>query len=229
MLYYLSEFSGQFGPFRVFHYVTPRAGAACLTAFLISVLAGKWVIRKLTELKLGQPIRSAAEVHRLHELHQGKGGTPTMGGVMILGSILISSLLWARINNPFIIALLYLLVVLGFLGFMDDYLKVTKKSSDGVSAKFKLVVQGIGTVGAASFLYFFNSETQEYLNPLFVPFLKSPLISSLDPLISSFPKGEPLICLPHAWITDLFVIAFFVVVMTGGSNAVNLTDGLDGR
>ena len=70
MLYYLSEFSDQFGPLRVFHYVTPRAGGACLTAFLISVLAGKWVIRKLTELKVGQPIRSGAEVHRLHELHQ---------------------------------------------------------------------------------------------------------------------------------------------------------------
>lgn len=206
MLYYLSEFSDQFGPLRVFHYVTPRAGGACLTAFLISVLAGKWVIRKLTELKLGQPIRTSEEVHRLHELHRGKGGTPTMGGVLILGSILIASLLWARINNPFIIALLYLLVVLGFLGFMDDYRKVKKKNSGGVSARFKLVVQGIGTVGAASFLYFYNTETQDFLSPLYMPFLKSPLVPSLGVL----------------------AIVFFVVVMTGGSNAVNLTDGLDG-
>jgi len=190
----------------VFEYVTPRAGGACLTAFLISVLTGHWVIRKLTALKLGQPIRSSDEVHKLHELHHGKGGTPTMGGVMILGSIFIASLLWARPNNPFIIALLYLLLVLGFLGFMDDYRKVTRKSSEGVSATFKLFVQGLGTVGAACFLYFYNSETQDYLRPLYIPFLKNPLIPSLG----------------------IFAIVFFVLVMVGGSNAVNLTDGLDG-
>ncbi|MEO0444910.1 MAG: phospho-N-acetylmuramoyl-pentapeptide-transferase [Verrucomicrobiota bacterium] len=206
MLYYLSEFSDSFGPLRVFQHVTPRAAGACLTAFLISVLVGNWVIRKLTALKLGQPIRSAEEVHKLHELHQGKGGTPTMGGILILTSILFSSLLWAKPDNPFIIALLYLLVVLGFLGFMDDYRKVTKKNSEGVSATFKLIVQGIGTVGAASFLYFYNSETQDYLQPLYVPSLKNPLIPTLG----------------------VGAIVFFTIVMVGGSNAVNLTDGLDG-
>ncbi len=97
MMYYLHRFSDQFIGFNVFSYVTFRSVAAAVTAFVISLIFGNFVTRKLTALKLGQPIRLAAEVHRLAELHGGKQGTPTMGGVLIIGAVVLSSILWARI------------------------------------------------------------------------------------------------------------------------------------
>jgi phospho-N-acetylmuramoyl-pentapeptide-transferase len=141
MMYYLHRLSDVFGGFNVFFYVTFRAVASAITAFVVCLLFGNFVIRRLTALKLGQPIRLAAEVHRLAELHGGKQGTPTMGGVLIIGSVLISSLLWARPDNRFVWLALFAMVYLGGLGFADDYLKVTKKKSDGVSGRIKLVFQ----------------------------------------------------------------------------------------
>ena len=158
MLYYLHHLADQFSPLYVFYYITPRAGGACLTAFLLSLMIGNFVIRKLVSLKFGQPIRTAEEVHKLYELHEGKGGTPTMGGVMILGTIVVSTLLWAKIDNPFIMTLMVVLVSHGLLGLADDYHKVTKGSSDGVSAWFKLAVQFGSALAAGCFLYF-NMET----------------------------------------------------------------------
>src|ERR1700747_3800986 len=96
MMYYLHHLSGKFIGFNVFFYVTFRAIAAAVTAFLVTLVFGNFIIRKLTALKLGQPIRSAAEVHRLAELHGGKQGTPTMGGVLVIGAVFISRVLWAR-------------------------------------------------------------------------------------------------------------------------------------
>src|SRR5438045_3190419 len=141
MMYYLHRFSEQFFGFNVFFYVTFRALAAAVTAFVICLIFGNFVIRLLTALKLGQPIRLASEVHRLAELHGGKQGTPTMGGVLIIGAVFISSVLWCRLGNRFVWLALFAMVYLGALGFADDYLKVTKKQSAGVSGRYKLLFQ----------------------------------------------------------------------------------------
>ncbi len=204
MFYYLHLLDEYFSPLNVFSYISFRAGAACLTAFLLSLAFGNFVIRKLISLKVGQPIRTAEEVHKLYELHEGKGGTPTMGGVLILGCILFSTLLWAQPTNPFILVLLFVLVTHGLLGFMDDYKKVTKRKSDGVSARFKLIFQ-LAAAGGAGALLYYNPETQDYIQRLLIPFVKD----------WGFEMG-------------IFSILFFVVIIVGSSNAVNLTDGLDG-
>src|SRR5258708_33421342 len=145
MIYYLYELSRMFPSqdffraFNVFQYITFRAIAAAVTAFLLSLMCGNWVIRRLISLKVGQPIRSKEEVHKLYELHGQKAGTPTMGGVLILGAVVISSLLWARPDNSAVWLLLGTLVYCGALGFWDDYLKVSKKNSGGVSGRTKLL------------------------------------------------------------------------------------------
>src|SRR5438552_9214085 len=133
MMYYLHRFSDQFIGFNFFSYVTFRSVAAAVTAFLVSLVFGNFVIRRLTALKLGQPIRAAAEVHRLAELHGGKQGTPTMGGVLVIGAVFVSSVIWARLDNRFVWLVLFSMIYLGALGFADDYLKITKKKSDGIS------------------------------------------------------------------------------------------------
>jgi phospho-N-acetylmuramoyl-pentapeptide-transferase len=205
MMYYLHRFSAQFGGFNVFFYVTFRAVAAAVTAFLISVLFGNFVIRKLTVLKLGQPIRLATEVHRLAELHGGKQGTPTMGGVLIIGAVFISSVLWARLTNRFVWLALFVMLYLGALGFADDYLKVTKKKSTGVSGRWKLVFQIVLAILITS--AFLSSPLLEVqARSLYVPFVKAPVVHNMG------------------WFTFLF----FTLVIVGASNAVNLTDGLDG-
>lgn len=112
-----------------------RALLACLLSFVLTMAFAPRVIRALISLKIGQPIRTAEEVHKLAELHGAKSGTPTMGGVLIVGATLAATLLCARVANPFIISCLFVTVGLGLLGFRDDYLKVTKKTSDGISAR----------------------------------------------------------------------------------------------
>lgn len=186
-------------------YITFRAGLAAMLAFGLSLLLGPWVIRKLISLKIGQPVRTADEVHKLAELHGKKVGTPTMGGVLILGTVLVASLLCARLNNPLVITVLFVMLGHGLLGYMDDYKKVALKNSKGVSARFKLAVQILIGFAATSFLYW-NPQTSEYIRELHVPFLKEPLI-----------KDMGLFCFP-----------LFIAVIVGCSNAVNLTDGLDG-
>src|SRR6187401_744432 len=134
MMYFLHKFSeGAHTDFskalNVFQYVTFRAVAAAMTAFLLSLICGNFVIRRLISLKLGQPIRTKEEVHKLYELHGQKAGTPTMGGILILGAVVVSSLLWARPDNSAVWLLLFTLIYSGGLGFWDDYLKVSKKNS----------------------------------------------------------------------------------------------------
>ena len=209
MLYYLSEYLTNLAeqnehlkflsPFRVFTFGTARAGGACVTAFLLSLWIGPWVIRKLVSLKVGQPIRTAEEVHALYDLHEGKGGTPTMGGVMILGTILASTLLWARLDNPFILVLLFVLLTHGYLGFRDDYAKVTQKTSAGVSAKFKLAVQFLSAAAAGAYLYF-SPDTRDYIRDFIVPGFSEPF--HIDP----------------TWLVVIFVIMTVAVIM-GSSNA----------
>ncbi len=205
MMYYLHRFSSDIGAFNVFFYTTFRSVAAAITAFIICLLAGNFVIRKLISLKVGQPIRTAAEVHRLAELHGGKAGVPTMGGVLIISAVFISSVLWAKPDNRFVWLALFAMVVLGALGFADDYLKVTKKKSEGISGRAKLAVQLlVGAVVTAVFLT--NPLIEVQARSLYLPFFKVPVITNMG----------------------LFTFVFFVIVIAGASNAVNLTDGLDG-
>jgi phospho-N-acetylmuramoyl-pentapeptide-transferase len=204
-MYFLHHLSDRFIGFNVFLYVTFRAIAAAVTAFLLTLIFGNFIIRILIALKLGQPIRGAAEVHRLAELHGGKQGTPTMGGVLVIGSVFVSSLLWARLDNRFVWLVLFCMVYLGALGFADDYLKVTKKKSDGISGRIKLVFQiALALIVTAVFLSSPLLEVQA--RSLYVPFVKAPVITNMG------------------W----FTFVFFLLVIVGSSNAVNLTDGLDG-
>src|SRR5882762_2367699 len=205
MMYYLHRLSDQVGGLNVFSYVTFRAVAAAITAFVVSLLFGNFVIRILTRLKLGQPIRQAAEVHRLAELHGGKQGTPTMGGVLVIGAVFISSFLWARPDNRFVWLALFAMIYLGVLGFADDYLKVTKKKSDGVSGRIKLVCQ-IALAAIITAVFLTNPLLEVQARALYVPFVKAPVIANMS------------------W----FTFVFFALVIVGSSNAVNLTDGLDG-
>src|SRR5436189_262740 len=138
MMYYLHRLSDQFIGFNVFFYVTFRAVAAAVTAFLVTLIFGNFVIRSLIALKLGQPIRAAAEVRHLAELHGGKQGTPTMGGVLVIGAVFFASVLWARPDNRFVWLVVFSMLYLGTLGFIDDYLKVTKKKSDRVPGRVQL-------------------------------------------------------------------------------------------
>jgi phospho-N-acetylmuramoyl-pentapeptide-transferase len=205
MMYFLHHLSDRFIGFNVFLYVTFRAIAAAVTAFLLTLIFGNFIIRRLIALKLGQPIRGAAEVHRLAELHGGKQGTPTMGGVLVIGSVFVSSLIWARLDNRFVWLVLFCMIYLGALGFADDYLKVTKKKSDGISGRIKLVFQiALAAIVTAVFLSSPLLEVQA--RSLYVPFVKAPVIANMS------------------W----FTFVFFLLVIVGSSNAVNLTDGLDG-
>ncbi|NDG69696.1 MAG: phospho-N-acetylmuramoyl-pentapeptide-transferase [Proteobacteria bacterium] len=215
MLYYLSELSDWgakqgisndlLKAFNVFSYITFRAICAGITAFLISVVFGNFVIRKLISLKFGQPIRTAAEVHKLHELHGAKKGTPTMGGVLLIGSIVISTLLWAKPENPFVWLVLFSAIFLGAIGFYDDWLKVTKKSSDGISSRLKFVLQCL-LAGIFTLYFLTNPKLSATAQQLFIPFLKEPLLLGMGVL----------------------TFIFYLLVIVGTSNAVNLTDGLDG-
>jgi len=215
MLYYLSDL-GAWATSRgidndlikalnVFSYITFRALFAGITAFVLSLLFGNIVIRKLISLKFGQPIRTAAEVHKLHELHGSKKGTPTMGGVLLIGSILISTLLWAKPENPFVWLVLFSTVFLGGIGFYDDWLKVSKKSSDGISSRLKFALQCI-LAGIFTVFLLMDPKVSTVAQQLYVPFMKDPLILSMG------------------W----FTFVFYLLVIVGTSNAVNLTDGLDG-
>jgi phospho-N-acetylmuramoyl-pentapeptide-transferase len=205
MMYYLHRLSDHFIGFNVFLYVTFRAIAAAVTAFVGTLIFGNFIIRILTALKLGQPIRGAAEVHRLAELHGVKQGTPTMGGVLVIGAVLVSSLMWARLDNEFVWLALFSMVYLGALGFADDYLKVTKKKSDGISGRIKLVCQ-IALAAIITAVFLTNPLLEVQARALYVPFVKAPVIGNMS------------------W----FTFVFFALVIVGSSNAVNLTDGLDG-
>jgi phospho-N-acetylmuramoyl-pentapeptide-transferase len=191
--------------FNVFQYITFRALAAGVTAFVLSLVFGNFVIRLLISLKLGQPIRTQEEVHRLHELHGAKAGTPTMGGVLLLGTVLISTFLWARPTNPLVWVALFSVIYLGGLGFIDDYLKVTKKSSDGISSRLKFFLQCV-LAGAITVFFVVQPELSEHATQLFVPFAKEPIIQNMG----------------------IFTFFLYLFVIVGSSNAVNLTDGLDG-
>jgi phospho-N-acetylmuramoyl-pentapeptide-transferase len=211
MMYFLYKLPLQFPDLdflralNVFQYITFRAIAAAVTAFLLSLLWGNWVIRRLVSLKIGQPIRTKEEINKLFELHGKKAGTPTMGGILILGTVVFSSLAWARPDNSAVWLVIFTLLYCGALGFLDDYLKVAKKNSAGVSERTKLLAQALLAVIVTAY-FLLNPATEVQARELFIPFSKAPLILNLG----------------------LFTVIFYAVVIMGSSNAVNLTDGLDG-
>lgn len=204
MLYYLSELSSLWGPLRIFEYVTFRAISAAMTAFLLSLWLAPIAIRMLTRLKLGQPIRGKEEVHKLAELHGSKKGTPTMGGLIVLLTLTISCLIWAKPGNVYLWVVLLPTLMLGALGFLDDYKKVKKKKSEGISSRQKLLGQILIALAVGVFLVTYP-ETRESARSLELPFLKHAVLD-----------------------LGLFAVLFFILVVSGSSNAVNLTDGLDG-
>ena len=199
MLLYLADYLMTFdGGFRVFHYLTFRAILGALTSLLISFIIGPIMIRKLSSKKIGQSIRELGP-----QSHYEKAGTPTMGGALILVAIAFSTLLWADLGNRYIWVILLVTLGYGIIGFIDDYRKVVKGNSDGLSAKAKYLGQSVIGLTAAVFLYktaILPAETQ-----LIVPFFKD-------------------FMLDMGWM--YVVLTYFVIV--GTSNAVNLTDGLDG-
>lgn len=210
----------------LFQYITFRAAMAGLLAFTVSVIAGPLVIRKLISMKLGQPIRSAAEVHKLAELHGGKIGTPTMGGVLIIGAVLVATLVCARPFNPFVVVCACTMTACGLLGFCDDYRKVKERKSDGLSARTKISWQLAIALIASSFI-FFKPEISGF----------GAAQETIEQGLAGYrlrdePIGVGAITFPllKFAIVDLkwLAIPFFTLVIIGTSNAVNLTDGLDG-
>ncbi len=211
-----AAWADNFSFLRLLGYITVRAGLATVISFLLTLAIGERVIRKLISLKVGQPLRTAEEVHKLAELHGGKAGTPTMGGIMILGTVMVAVLICGRVLNPFVLVVSLVTLSLGVLGFLDDYQKVAKKNSDGVSGKVKLVWQaGVG-LAAGLFLYL-NPETKNYIFYSTESGAQEALVTSF-----SFPLITFLIPL------GILAIPLFMAILMGTSNAVNLTDGLDG-
>jgi phospho-N-acetylmuramoyl-pentapeptide-transferase len=201
MLYnLLTPLSEQFILANLFRYLTFRAGAACITALVLSLMFGPALIRTLRAIqRQGQPIRPDGPERHLIE----KKGTPTMGGVLILASLTISTLLWANLSNGFVWVVLLLTLSYGGIGFIDDYIKLSKANYKGLSSRGKLILQAIFGLAAAIAMMFLTREP--LATGLTVPVFKEVLI----PLGLAFPLVGML-------------------VMTGFSNAVNLTDGLDG-
>lgn len=190
-----------FTVFNLFKYITFRAAGAAISAFAISIIFGPAVINKLKELKIGQVIRKPEESAPLYDLHRTKENTPTMGGILILFSVLSAVLLWANLTNKYILLAVFISVWLGILGFIDDLIKLKKKHSKGLAKMSKLsgqVILGL-IVGAILFI------DSNFSTKLDLPFLKK---TALD--------------------LGVFYIGFAMLVIVASSNAVNLTDGLDG-
>ncbi|MDR1507164.1 MAG: phospho-N-acetylmuramoyl-pentapeptide-transferase [Treponema sp.] len=197
LLQFLYPLVRYFTPFNVFQYLTFRSAYAALTTLLLCYLFGPAIIVSLRRLKIGQSIRNDGPA-----THLKKGGTPTMGGIMIILAITFSSLFWQDLANTKVWVTLGAFLAFGAIGFVDDYIKVTKKNSDGISAGLKFSLQIVVALAIAFILYYTGDEETSVL---FIPFFKNPVID-LGP----------------------FWIPFAVLLLVGESNAVNLTDGLDG-
>ena len=192
---YLQEFFHAFG---VFQYITLRAILAALTALVIALVLGPIIIRRLALAQIGQVVRQDGP-----KSHLSKSGTPTMGGVLILAAIAITTLLWSNLSNPYVWIVLTVTMSFGIIGWVDDYRKLIKKNPRGLPGKWKYFWQSVCGLLAAVFLYYVPHTPQE--TSLLIPFFKNMAI----------PLG-------------MFYIIFVYFVIVGTSNAVNLTDGLDG-
>jgi len=218
---WLQANSPEYGYLRVFQYLTFRAVMAALTALMIGLIAGPWVIRKLAELKIGQPIRGYGV-----EAHLSKSGTPTMGGVLILLSIAFSTLMWVDLSNRFV--WIVLLVTLGFgaIGWADDWRKVVNKDPEGMPSREKYLWQSLIGLLAALYLVFSISEVSNLrVLELFYSWVRSGFDVNLPPKAGLLLPFFKEISYPLGVLG--FVILTYLVIV-GSSNAVNLTDGLDG-
>ncbi len=210
MLYHLATLADVFGPLRLFQYITFRAAFATVFALLLSVALGPAFIRALGALRMAH-LKDREEL----DFHAHKLGTPTMGGLLMIGSVSASMILFGNFTNRYVPLLLLVTIGLASLGFIDDYLKMTKKNTKGLPGRYKLLGQGFLSLMLGLSLFILPTEagrlwlgeavTIDYASTLTVPFLKNLLI----------PLG-------------LLYIPFIMLVVTGASNAVNLTDGLDG-
>ncbi len=183
----------------IFRYITFRSMAAAATALIIVLIFGNIVIRWLQRLKFGEEIRALGP-----ESHKSKKGTPTMGGIIIIGAVMISMLFWGNFKNRYVVILMIATLCLTALGFIDDYIKTVRKNKDGVHPKVKLLFQILIAAGVTCSVYFFPSNAKE-ASTIYIPFINNAIMN-----------------LGASWI------AFAVIVIIGSSNAVNLTDGLDG-
>jgi phospho-N-acetylmuramoyl-pentapeptide-transferase len=216
MLYYLlyEKLFHRFSPFRVFGYITFRTAYASLTALAICLILGPWLIRKLKEFQIGQIVREEGP-----KSHLAKEGTPTMGGLLINISILVPTLLWADLTNVYVWLAIYSLIAFGLVGFVDDYRKLRKKQNLGLTARSKLTWQIVISLALGVMLLFLHRDGL-YSTRINVPFLK---FYSPDLLIDSLLKN------PYTYpLGFIFFFLFVILVLVGCSNAVNLTDGLDG-
>jgi len=211
----------QLGFLRVFQYLTFRAVLAAMTSLLIGLAMGPWVIRRLTALKIGQPIREYGVVE-----HLVKSGTPTMGGVLILLGIAVSTLLWFDWSNRFVWIVMLVTLGFGVIGWVDDWRKVVHKNPEGMRSREKYFWQSLIGVIAALYLAFSVSETSNLrVLELFVRWVQSGFSNDLP------PKADLLIPFSKSISYPLGVFGFIIltyIVIVGSSNAVNMTDGLDG-
>ena len=216
MLYWLlyQKLYPFFHPFRIFRFITFRTAFASGTALLIGLLIGPYVIDKLREFQIGQYIREDGP-----QSHQKKSGTPTMGGVLIAVSILLPTVLWSDPSNPFVWIVVFATTAFGAIGFADDYIKVVKRRNLGLTARAKLAFQALAALAVALALVILQ-QFRMFSTQMNVPFLKFWRPDLLWHSAMSFHHAQFLIYLP-------FVI-WVVIMLTGSSNAVNLTDGLDG-
>jgi phospho-N-acetylmuramoyl-pentapeptide-transferase len=203
-----------FHPFRIFRYLTFRTAFASGTALLIALFIGPFVIEKLREFQIGQYIREDGP-----QSHQKKSGTPTMGGILIGIAILLPTLLWSDPANPFVWIAVLATAAFGAIGFADDYIKVVKRRNLGLTARAKLTYQAMAAAGVGLALVVLQ-QFRMFSTQMNVPFIKSWHPDLLWHSAISFPHVAFLIYLPF--------ILWVVLVLTGSSNAVNLTDGLDG-
>jgi phospho-N-acetylmuramoyl-pentapeptide-transferase len=199
MLLWLADFLSQYySVFQVFKYLTFRGILGVMTSLAICLVFGPYMIKRLNYHQIGQSIRNDGP-----ESHLSKSGTPTMGGALILLAIILSTLLWGDLSNKYVWVVLLVTVVFGAVGWVDDYRKVIEKNSRGLPAKWKYLWQSVAGLGAAIFLY--SQATTPAETQLFLPFFKD-----------------------VAWELGVFYIVLTYFVIVGSSNAVNLTDGLDG-
>jgi phospho-N-acetylmuramoyl-pentapeptide-transferase len=216
LLYWLlyQRLFAHFPPFRIFRYVTFRTAFASLTALFMGMIIGPAIIKQLRDFQIGQYIREEGP-----KGHQKKAGTPTMGGVLITIAIIVPTLLWADLSNTYIWLAIFSTIAFGAIGFADDYIKVVRKRNLGLTGRTKLVLQFLaaGFVGIALVTL---TATRQYSTHLMVPFFKQ---FRPDLVIENFRHY------PHVWwLAFIPFVLFVMLVLVGSSNAVNLTDGLDG-
>ena len=218
---WLQALSPEFGFFRVFQYLTFRAVMAAMTALVIGIVAGPWVIRKLTELKIGQPVRGYAM-----ETHLSKSGTPTMGGVLILLSTAISTVLWFDWSNRFVWIVMIVTFGFGAIGWVDDWRKVVNKDPEGMRSREKYFWQSvIGLLAALYLVFAISGASNAEVWALFVGWVSSGFTIDLPHAAGLLVPFFKEVSYPLG-VAGFVILSYLVIV--GSSNAVNLTDGLDG-